>query len=89
MIPISIVCGLIVCLFGGHLDSATDRGTASASKSIRQKRLTTNRPKMEEIITMNSKCHAIAEWDFSRWFVVLSPLIGVLLGFLGVFLVNP
>jgi ABC-type Mn2+/Zn2+ transport system permease subunit len=29
----------------------------------------------------------IAQWDFSRWFVVLSPLIGVLLGFLGVFLV--
>jgi hypothetical protein len=37
---------------------------------------------------MNSKCHAIAEWDFSRWLVILSPLIGILLGFLGVFLVN-
>jgi hypothetical protein len=38
------------------------------------------------MITMNSKWHDIAHWDFSRWFVVLSPLIGVLLGFLGVFL---
>jgi hypothetical protein len=35
---------------------------------------------------MNSKRHAIAQWDFSRWFAVLSPLIGVLLGILGVFI---
>ena len=39
------------------------------------------------MITMNSKWDDIAQWDFSRWFVVLSPLIGVLLGFLGVFVV--
>ncbi len=26
------------------------------------------------------------DWDFSLWFALLSPLIGVLLGFLGVFL---
>jgi hypothetical protein len=37
---------------------------------------------------MNSKCHVIVKWDFSRWFAVLSPLIGIFLGFLGVFLVN-
>jgi hypothetical protein len=37
---------------------------------------------------MNSKCHTLAEWDFSRWFVVLSPVIGVLLGLFGAFLVN-
>jgi hypothetical protein len=35
---------------------------------------------------MNSKRHAIAQWDFSRWFSVLSPLIGVLLGLVGAFL---
>jgi hypothetical protein len=34
---------------------------------------------------MNSKCRDIAEWDFSLWFALLSPLIGVLLGILGVF----
>jgi hypothetical protein len=28
----------------------------------------------------------IAQWDFSLWFALLSPVIGVLLGFLGVFL---
>ena len=29
----------------------------------------------------------IAQWNFSLWFALLSPFIGVLLGFLGVFLV--
>jgi hypothetical protein len=36
---------------------------------------------------MNSKCQTIPDWDFSLWFALLSPLIGVLLGFFGVFLV--
>jgi hypothetical protein len=36
---------------------------------------------------MNPQPGVIAAWDFSRWFVVLSPLIGVLLGFLGAFIV--
>ena len=37
---------------------------------------------------MNSKFHAITELDFARWFVILSPLLGVLLGLLAAFLVN-
>jgi hypothetical protein len=41
----------------------------------------------EEIIIMNAKRRAIAAWDFSRWFAVLSPLIGILLGFVGAFFV--
>ena len=36
---------------------------------------------------MNPRRNAIAAWDFSRWFAVLSPLIGVLLGFVGAFFV--
>ena len=27
------------------------------------------------------------EWDFSLWFALLSPVIGILLGILGVFLI--
>jgi len=34
---------------------------------------------------MKIKWHAVAEWDFSRWFALVSPLVGVLLGVLGVF----
>jgi hypothetical protein len=37
---------------------------------------------------MNSKCHTFAEWNFARWFAVLTPVIGVLLGLFGAFLVN-
>ena len=37
---------------------------------------------------MNTNNHAFAEWDPARWFVTLSPLIGVLLGFLAVFVLN-
>jgi hypothetical protein len=32
------------------------------------------------------KYHSIAEWEFSLWFALLSPVIGILLGILGVFL---
>jgi hypothetical protein len=35
---------------------------------------------------MKIKLHTVAEWDFSLWFALLSPLIGVLLGVLGVFI---
>ena len=32
------------------------------------------------------KYHSIIEWDFSLWFALLSPVIGILLGILGGFL---
>jgi hypothetical protein len=35
---------------------------------------------------MKTKFNSIAEWDFSLWFALLSPVIGILLGILGVFL---
>ena len=34
----------------------------------------------------NTNSGPIAGWNFSLWFALLSPIIGVLLGFLGVFL---
>ena len=37
---------------------------------------------------MNPKYYPIADWDFARWFVTLSPLIGILLGLLLAFLLN-
>jgi len=40
------------------------------------------------MITMNSKWHDIAQWNFSLWFALLSPVIGILLGILGVFLLT-
>jgi hypothetical protein len=37
---------------------------------------------------MNPKYYPIVDWDFARWFVTLSPLIGILLGLLLAILVN-
>jgi hypothetical protein len=41
----------------------------------------------KEIAVMNSIHNAVAEWDFSTWFVVLSPVIGIVLGLFAAFLV--
>ena len=35
---------------------------------------------------MKTRHDSIAGWDFSLWFALLSPVIGILLGILGVFL---
>jgi hypothetical protein len=35
---------------------------------------------------INPKCDAIAAWGFSTWFVLLSPVIGILLGLFAAFL---
>jgi hypothetical protein len=35
-----------------------------------------------------TKYDSIADWNFSLWFVLLSPVIGILSGILGVFLVH-
>jgi hypothetical protein len=37
---------------------------------------------------MKTKRYSLIEWDFSLWFVALSPVLGVLLGLFGVFLVQ-
>ena len=36
---------------------------------------------------METNGHTIKHehWDFSRWFAILSPVIGIILGFLGLF----
>ena len=36
---------------------------------------------------MKSECQTVTDWDVSLWFALLSPLLGVLLGFIGAFLV--
>jgi hypothetical protein len=37
---------------------------------------------------MTIKWHTAPEWDFSLWFALLSPLLGALLGVLGVFILG-
>jgi hypothetical protein len=35
---------------------------------------------------MKSQCHTVTDWDVSHWFALLSPLLGILFGILGGFL---
>ena len=35
---------------------------------------------------MKSQCHTVTDWDVLLWFALLSPLIGILFGILGGFL---
>jgi len=35
---------------------------------------------------MKSQCHTVTDWDVSPWFALLSPLLGILFGILGGFL---
>jgi hypothetical protein len=86
------LCGLIICLFGGYAEP-TLPGRESRGGAVRNRwppttaeSLPSSPRQQKETITMKIKWHTAAEWDFSRWFVLLSPLIGVLLGVLGVFI---
>lgn len=77
MTAISILAmAMVIYLFGGYLDSP-DEIKPSFTQQESQK----------EKMIMDPVHGGIAAWDFSRWFAVLSPFIGVLLGLLGAFVV--
>jgi hypothetical protein len=65
----------------------TNTRISTAARTIYPNIHLQSRSNEKENMIMNAKCHAIAAWDFSRWFAVLSPLIGILLGFVGAFFV--
>jgi hypothetical protein len=86
MIAMSILA-MVICLFGGYVDSPDEHPDQHGGPDYLPKHSFTNRSNDKENMIMNAKCRAIAAWDFSRWFAVLSPLIGILLGFVGAFFV--
>ena len=75
-------------------DPGSDRNRASRRRVKRHRKTISSLVKCsppnsgDRGVTQQTMKANDADWDFSRWFVVLSPLIGVLLGFFGVFLVN-
>jgi hypothetical protein len=87
---ILILCALIIWLFGGYAEPTLPwregRGGAARNEWLPTTAgsLPSSPRQQKETITMKIKWHTVAEWDFSRWFALLSPLIGVLLGVLGV-----
>jgi hypothetical protein len=73
MIAMSMLAtAMVIYLFGGYIDFPDESGGPPVKPSFpSQKRRKEN---------MNSHRGAIAAWDFSRWFVLLSPVIGILSG---------
>jgi hypothetical protein len=61
---------------GGHTRGKIVLTSQERSRNLRK----------ETVMIAKTKYHSIAEWDFSLWFALLSPLIGILFGILGGFL---
>jgi hypothetical protein len=82
-----LAMAMVIYLFGGYVDSPNEQRISTIVRTIRPNVYSPSGSNEKEIMTMNPRRNAIAAWDFSRWFAVLSPLIGVLLGFVGAFFV--
>ena len=86
MIAMSMLAmAMVICLFGGYVEAPNEHRHATATKIICQK-ADSQTSRRNEMMAMNTNSGPIARWDFSLWFGLPSPVIGVLLGFLGVFL---
>jgi hypothetical protein len=67
-------------------ESPNNHGTGSATKMLPETSTAHRQHQVREITKMKSQCHTVTDWDVSLWFALLSPLLGVLLGFIGAFL---
>ena len=88
MTAISILAmAMVICLFGGYVDSPNERTDQHSSADHLPDVQSQSRSDEKEIMIMNPQRNSIAAWSFSTWFALLSPVIGVLLGLFGAFLV--
>jgi hypothetical protein len=85
MIAQVIIWALVLALFGTNGGLAKVQRMAAVAKTI-CRFAGTHRPVHNGDVTVKSKYHSIADWNFSLWFALLSPAIGILLGILGAFL---
>jgi hypothetical protein len=81
-----LAMAMVMCLFGGYVDSPNERRISTAVRTILPDVHSQSRSGEKEIMIMNPKRNSIAAWRFSTWFALLSPMIGVLLGLFGAFL---
>ena len=75
---------MVVCLFGGYVDSPNEQRISTGADHLPD--VYSQSRSEKEIMIMNPQRNSIAAWGFSTWFAVLSPVIGVLLGFFAAFL---
>ena len=81
-----LAMAMVICLFGGYVDSPNEQRISTAVRTICQTLHSQSRSDEKEIMIMNPQRNSIAAWGFSTWFALLSPVIGVLLGLFGAFL---
>jgi hypothetical protein len=86
MIAMSMLA-MVICLFGGYVDSPNEHAAQQGGATICRNVHSQSRSNEKEIMTMNPRRNAIVAWGFSTWFAYLSPVIGILLGLFGAFLV--
>jgi hypothetical protein len=84
MIAQVIIWALVLALFGTNGGSAKIQRMAAVAGQLQIRRHTSAVHNGD--VTVKSKYDSIADWNFSLWFALLSPAIGILLGILGVFL---
>jgi hypothetical protein len=82
-----LAMAMVIYLFGGYVDSPNEHRISPGSAYYLPNLHSQSRSREKENMIMNPEPGAIAAWDFSRWFAVLSPVIGILLGLFGAFLV--
>ena len=77
---------MVIYLFGGYVDLPNEHGI-TRQRGPSAKLHLQSRSGEKEVVIMNPRRHTIAAWNFSTWFVLLSPVIGILFGLFGAFLV--
>jgi hypothetical protein len=76
---------MVIYLFGGYVDSRNEHISTSSGDQLPDVQ-SQSRSDEKEIMIMKPQHSSIAAWGLSTWFVLLSPVIGVLLGLFGAFL---
>jgi hypothetical protein len=86
MIAMSMLAiAMVICLFGGYVEAPN--APACSRHQNHSPKADSQTSRRKEMMVTNTNSGPIARWNFSLWFALLSPIIGVLLGFLGLFLI--
>jgi hypothetical protein len=81
-----LAMAMLIYLFGGYVDSPNEERISTGADHLPDVH-SQSRSDEKEMMIMNPQRNSFAAWSFSTWFALLSPVIGILLGLVGAFLV--
>jgi hypothetical protein len=81
-----LAMAMVIYLFGGYVDSPNEERISTGADHLPEVH-SQSRSDEKEMMIMNPQRNSFAAWSFSTWFALLSPVIGILLGLVGAFLV--